>query len=356
MDLSRIITFFTLDSISDVAFGKTFGFLDRDHDPFGYIQQLKSMLPAMMAFAVYPELQMLLRAPFMQLLIPSATDAFGIGKVMGFARDAVAERFPAMGRKEPQVSRRDMLGSFKAHGLTQEQLESETLTQITAGSDSTATAIRMTICHIVTSPSCLAKLLQELDAAGFPAPSRTRTHSLPVITDAEARRLPYLQACIKEGLRLYPPVTGLLSKETPSGGDTIAVQYPNGTMRNLQVPEGISIGWNSYGMLRSKSTFGPDADLFNPDRWIDIRDTAVAREMDDLVNMVFGYGRFGCLGKSVAMLELNKAVPELIRRFNWQVVKLEKPWGGISAGFWLQEDMWFVATRRVTSDVLRNSP
>ena len=42
-----------------------------------------------------------------------------------FARDVVAERFGAN-----KVIRKDMLGSFLAHGLTQEQLESETLTQM----------------------------------------------------------------------------------------------------------------------------------------------------------------------------------------------------------------------------------
>jgi hypothetical protein len=42
-----------------------------------------------------------------------------------FARDVVAERFGAN-----KVIRKDMLGSFLAHGLTQEQLESETVTQM----------------------------------------------------------------------------------------------------------------------------------------------------------------------------------------------------------------------------------
>lgn len=305
------------------------------------------MLPAMMVFAVYPEIQMLMRAPFVQALLPKATDAIGIGKVMGFARDAIAERFPTMGQKQPQVSRKDMLGSFKAHGLTQEELESETLTQITAGSDSTATAIRMTIYHIVTNPECLSTLLAELGSAGHGATSGADPSSEPIITDAEARQLVYLQACIKEGLRLYPPVVSLLSKQTPPEGDSITITYPDGSSKHAIVPGGISIGWNSYGMLRSKRWFGDDADLFRPERWLREQDPVRIRDMEDLVNLAFGSGRFGCLGKPVAMLELNKAIPELIRRYKWQVVRPEKPWSGISAGFWLQEDMWFVVTERV---------
>ncbi|KAF2104274.1 putative P450 monooxygenase [Rhizodiscina lignyota] len=348
LDLARVVSFFTLDTISDVAFGKPFGFLDRDDDPFGYITQLKSMLPAMMSFSVYPEMQTIMQLPWMQLLLPKVTDAIGFGKVMGFARDVVAERFPLPGFDEPQVVRKDMLGSFKEHGLTQEQLESETLTQITAGSDSTATAIRMTLFHILTSPGSLNRLLNELDAAGFPSPSMSASdEGISIIPDSEARRLPYLQACIREGLRLYPPVTGLMSKQTPPSGDTIPVRYPDGTTKDVFVPGGVSIGWNTYGMLRSKHLFGDDAETWRPERWLDGNEN---QELIQAVDLVFGYGRFGCLGRSVAMLELNKAVPELARRFSWQVVNPEKPWGGICAGFWLQEDMGFVARERWADD------
>ena len=43
--------------------------------------------------------------------------------------------------------RRDMLGSFLAHGLTREEAQGELLLQIVAGSDTTATAIRMTMLY-----------------------------------------------------------------------------------------------------------------------------------------------------------------------------------------------------------------
>lgn len=346
MDLARIATFFTLDVISSVAFGKSFEFLDRNEDPFGYVEQLKSMLPSLMTFAVYPELQKILRLPFVQMLMPKATDAVGIGKVMGFANDAVAERFPSPGQKEPQVVRKDMLGSFKQHGLGQEQLESETLTQITAGSDSSATALRMTLFHIVSSPNSLHRLLEELQTAGFAAPSHAN-EDVGIISDSQARLLPYLQACIKEGLRLYPPVTGLLSKETPPDGDTISVRYADGTTKDVFVPGGISIGWNSYSLMRSKYVFGEDAEIWCPERWLDGKET---QEQIQAVDMVFGYGRFGCLGRPVAMMELNKAIPELVRRFRWQVVNPEKPWGGPCVGFWLQDNMWFVVRERLATD------
>lgn len=51
--------------------------------------------------------------------------------------------------------------------------------------------------------------------------------------DSEARALLYLQACMKEGLGLWPPVTGLFPKVVPPEGDTF-----NGVF----LPGGIEIG------------------------------------------------------------------------------------------------------------------
>lgn len=50
------------------------------------------------------------------------------------------------------------------------------------------------------------------------------------IQDPEARALPYLQVCIKEGLKMFPFVTGILNKVVPSEGDTFSgVFLPGGT-------------------------------------------------------------------------------------------------------------------------------
>lgn len=83
VDLSCITSFFTLDVISKIAFGQTFGFLDRDDDPFGYIANLKEYLPAIIVFGVFTELQKILKAPILKSLLPKSTDKRGLGAVMG---------------------------------------------------------------------------------------------------------------------------------------------------------------------------------------------------------------------------------------------------------------------------------
>lgn len=99
-----------------------------------------------------------------------------------------------------------------------------------AGSDTTATAIRATILFLITTPRALWRLRAEIDEA-------VRCRISSPIKDSEARALPYLQACIKEGLRLFPPVTGLFDKIVPPEGDTF---------NDLFLPGGTEIGYSPY--------------------------------------------------------------------------------------------------------------
>jgi cytochrome P450 len=84
-----------------------------------------------------------------------------------------------------------------------------------AGSDTSATVIRVVFLHVITSPLMLSKLRAEIDDS-----VREGLISSP-IRDSEGRQLPYLQAYLKEAFRLWPPVTGLLQKVVAAEGDTI---------------------------------------------------------------------------------------------------------------------------------------
>lgn len=344
VDLSRITSFFTLDTISQIAFGQTFGFLRMDDDPFGYLENLAQFLPAIIVFGVYTELTKLMNIPAVKAALPKSTDKRGLGRVMGFASDRVRERFG-----DKPVERQDMLGSFINHGLSQKQLEAETLTQITAGSDSTASALRITLHFISTSPTVLARLLDEIES-DMKAGRITR----PVIRDSEARRLPYLQACIKEGLRVYPPVTGLLAKQVPPEGAKIMVDG-----RECFAPTGTQIGQNSWGLMRRPEIFGNDYEIFRPERWL-LKDSSTAEfervnVMTDTVGLAFGYGRFGCLGRGVAMMELQKGIVDMLLRYNLQPCSLSKPFNEQVVGFTIHTEMEFVITSREDESFKRTS-
>lgn len=151
----------------------------------------------------------------------------------------------------------------------------------------------------MNTPSALNALRHEIDQAV--AAGRI---SSP-ITDAEAYQLPYLQAVIKEGIRMFPPSTGHNFKQVPKGGATI---------HGIFLPEGTQLGINVMRMMRDKETFGPDAEVFRPERWIEAsKNEERFKELASIVDLAFGYGKFQCPGKTIAAMELNKIFVEVSR-------------------------------------------
>ena len=165
-----------------------------------------------------------------------------------------------------------------------------------AGADSTATAVRCIFLHILTNPRIYSRLLEEILSA-----ERSGRISSPIIRDAESRQLPYLQACIKEGLRIWPPLTGLMTKRTPPSGDTF---------KDVYIPGNTDISYSAWATHHNPKSFGEDAAVFRPERWLETTGEALNR-MERSVELVFGSGRYGCLGKSVAFVELNKVFVEV---------------------------------------------
>jgi cytochrome P450 len=292
VDLARKVQYFTLDVISALAFGTKFGYLEADADKFGYIHTTESTVPMLLATALIPWLLDALQNPRWKWLMPDAREMVGIGTVMGLAQKAVDERYC-----DKPVVKRDMLGSFVAHGLSKQDAEGETVVQIIAGSDTSATAIRSTLLFIMTNPAVYARLQTEIDqhiAAGL--------ISSP-ITDAEARNFEYLQAVIREGLRMWPPATGLLPK----------VSTQDEMVCGVRIPAGTNVAWAPWSIMRNEEIFGQDATMFRPERWLNISQDKW-RLMDQTVMLDFASGsRWECLGKNIAMIELNKTYVEVLR-------------------------------------------
>ncbi|CRG91690.1 Alpha-galactosidase 3 [Talaromyces islandicus] len=285
LDFGRKAQYFTLDVISAVAHGKPFGYLDADTDLYDYIKLTEKAIPAFMVITILPWLMSLFQWGIFKALLPSDKDPIGFGKIMGITKEVVNARF----RQDPKHGR-DMLDSFIRHGLTQHEAVSEGILQIIAGSDTTATAIRVILLYLITTPRVLEKFRAEYTAAGVSSPIR----------DSEARALPYLQAIIKEGLRIWPPVVGLMAKEVPPEGDTIDGKF---------IPGGTNIGYCAFGIFRSKQLWGEDANIFRPERWLDSPSEQL-KEMEQNLELVFAYGRYKCLGRDVAQMELNKVFIE----------------------------------------------
>ncbi|KAK2757598.1 hypothetical protein FQN54_004567 [Arachnomyces sp. PD_36] len=131
-----------------------------------------------------------------------------------------------------------MVGSLVCHGLTQAEAEQESVFQKFAGSNTTATAIQSTV----------SQLQGELDQAG-----KQGRVSSPMITYEEAKALTFLQACLKEGLRVWLPVVGLMRKIALSIGDYL---------RGQLIPGGTQIGLCAWEVHRNQEILGEDTELF----------------------------------------------------------------------------------------------
>lgn len=168
-----------------------------------------------------------------------------------------------------------------------------------AGSDTTSISLNGTLFHLITYPQTYTRLRQELDDAA----ARGALSGPP--TFAETQALPYLQAVLKEGLRMHPATGIPLWRQVPAGGATLCGMY---------FPAGTNVGINSWVAHRNRDVYGHDADEFRPERWLDSPEEKL-REMNAM-HMPFGLGSRTCIGKNISLLEMSKVIPQLVRHFD----------------------------------------
>lgn len=153
--------------------------------------------------------------------------------------------------------------------------------------------------YLLTNPPAYRKLQQELDEAA--AQGRLSSPA----SDAELRRLRYLQACVRETWRLLPPVaTTAFYKQVPHGGDVLCgYALPAGTR--------VSTNLGNYGVSRSERAWGSDARFFRPERWLDESEER-RQAMLAASDLIFGAGQFVCMGKAIAQMEVAKVLAAVL--------------------------------------------
>ena len=81
-DFGRKAQYFTLDVITDLAFGKPFGDLSSDSDVYEYIRTQEENMPGIIVSTVLPWMLTILSSPLFKRMLPSDKDLVGIGKTM----------------------------------------------------------------------------------------------------------------------------------------------------------------------------------------------------------------------------------------------------------------------------------
>jgi len=127
MDMARKASFFTMDVISDIAFSRSWGGLEKDEDVNKWFEAMEGATPTAITISTLPWLASFFSIPFIGKLIkPSAKDKTGMGRLLGVVTEIVSKRF----EMENPGQDRDMMGSFIRHGVTQNEAVSEATVQM----------------------------------------------------------------------------------------------------------------------------------------------------------------------------------------------------------------------------------
>lgn len=123
---------------------------------------------------------------------------------------------------------------------------------IIAGSDTTSISLSSILYHLLRNPATMERLREEI--LQFEAEGRCSART----TFKQSQEMPYLQAVIKEALRLHS-ATGLpLWRVVPAGGCEISGRF---------FPAGTVVGVNTWVAHYNEGVF-PDAREFRPERWL----------------------------------------------------------------------------------------
>ncbi|RAL03462.1 cytochrome P450 [Aspergillus ibericus CBS 121593] len=326
MDLGHWLQCFAFDTISDITYGERFGFLDQGED----INNLMANLEESFVISSLMGLMLWLRPVVLFL-----GNFFAKSDTL-FVRRFTDQKFTELSKKdnqEPAVGeplsmvQRFLQARDEGKGLTDRYIQVSAASNIGAGSDTTGIGLSAVVFYLYRSPEKLETLRKELNDA---CPGSE-------ISFPEAQKLPYLQAVIKESMRLHPGVGFPLFRVVPRGGAVICDKF---------FPEGTNVGINSWVMHRDESIWGANADDFVPERWL-LKDAEKLRLMEQCL-MPFGLGSRVCVGKNISLFEINKLIPSLVRSYDIEIQEQE-------GKDMRARNMWFVKPVRFQVTIKKSS-
>ena len=194
-------------------------------------------------------------------------------------------------RRREREGRDDVLGRLLSADadMDERQLRDEVVTLMLAGHESSAVAIAWTLHLLATHPDIDARLADELIAELGGAPARA----------CDLPRVPYLKQVVQESMRIYPPAWGYSrrSEHEEEFGDFV-------------LPAKSFVDVITYALHRHRE-FWPDPERFDPDRFSPER----SQDRHSYCYLPFGAGPRTCIGASMAMLEIQLVLVQILQRF-----------------------------------------
>ncbi len=221
-----------------------------------------------------------------------------IGRLYSMGRRIIADyRAKDKGIGERPDDLMNLLFTARDEGnksMTDKQIQDEFMTLLTAGSETTPSAMSWTCMLLGRHPEVQRRMQEEIDEVVGDRP----------VQAADLRSLDYTRRVIQEALRLYPPVWALgrkCVKDTELGGH--------------QIPAGTEVLYSIYAVHHDPKVYdNPEA--FDPDRWLPERAKGVPRS----AFMPFGAGVRNCIGESFSWFETQTVLSTLLQHWSVQPV------------------------------------
>ncbi|CAL4942706.1 unnamed protein product [Urochloa decumbens] len=191
--------------------------------------------------------------------------------------------------------------------LTDDEMANLCSEFLTAGTDTTSTALQWIMAELVKNPAVQEKLYDEIKSICDDEQEE--------VGEEDTNGMPYLKAVVLEGLRRHPPAHFVLSHKAAEDIEAGGYLIPKGATVNFTVAE---MGWDAREWDRPME-FSPER--FMPGGDGEGVDVTGSREIK---MMPFGVGRRICAGLGIAMLHLEYFVANLVREFEWHEVPGEE--------------------------------
>ncbi|EEA26956.1 hypothetical protein TMatcc_004763 [Talaromyces marneffei ATCC 18224] len=195
-------------------------------------------------------------------------------------------------------------------GLSMKELWGEANVLMVAGSDTTSTSIVATLFYLVRHTEAMKKLKEEVRSSF--------TDVEQIVSGPQLNDLVYLKACIDEAMRLSPAVPGSIPREAMEGGAEVDGVF---------LSAGSECGTPAFSIHRSPDYYREPLSYI-PERWIEGatcqthsgRQSWVTTkpEIEAARNAFcpFSIGPRGCIGKSMALMEMRITLARLLFLFD----------------------------------------
>lgn len=191
--------------------------------------------------------------------------------------------------------------------FTEEELVDQMMTFLGAGHETTSTALQWAVYALCKHPDVQTRLREEI-RANLPSPSAENPEPLSAAT---LDSLPYLNAVCNEVLRFHPSV--------PS---TIRVAARDTTILGTPIAKGTLLLLTPNAVNHSKELWGPDADKFDPERWLGPGRANTGGATSNYALLTFIHGPRSCIGQGFAKAELACLVAATVGKYE---IELQYP-------------------------------